>query len=137
MTGVAFTLAADLEELERDGTAARLRAVAATLTVEEHHRLAAEAEAGDRLAELMVAVLATPRVPGDHGGRVRTPGKGPSVPGGTRRGTTHGAGHAALGRLPGRSGGQQATCHGGPVTRTWTRPRTRQLATSRRQPARG
>jgi hypothetical protein len=52
---------ADLEQLERDGTAARLRAIAATLTAEEHQRLAAEAATGDRLAELMVAVLATPR----------------------------------------------------------------------------
>jgi hypothetical protein len=54
-------LLADLEELECDGTAARLRAIAATLTPEEHQRLAAEAATGDRLAALMVAVLATPR----------------------------------------------------------------------------
>jgi len=50
----------DLEALERDGTAAQLRSIAATLTAEEHQRLAAEAAAGDRLAELMVGVLATP-----------------------------------------------------------------------------
>src|SRR5262245_35154954 len=49
---------ADLEELERDGTPARLRAVATTFTAEEHHRLAAEAATGDRLAELVLAVLA-------------------------------------------------------------------------------
>jgi hypothetical protein len=51
---------ADLEALERDGTAAQLRAVAATLSAEEHERLAAEAAAGDRLAELVMAVLAPP-----------------------------------------------------------------------------
>jgi hypothetical protein len=51
----------DLEALERDGTGAQLRAIAATLTAEEHQRLAVEAATGDRLAELMVAVLATPR----------------------------------------------------------------------------
>jgi hypothetical protein len=55
-----LALLANLEELERDGTAARLRAIAATLTPEEHERLRAEAAAGDRLAELMVAVLAPP-----------------------------------------------------------------------------
>src|SRR5262245_30658642 len=52
-------LVADLEALERDGTAPRLRSIATTLTPEEHERLRAEAAAGDRLAELMVAVLAT------------------------------------------------------------------------------
>jgi hypothetical protein len=52
-------LRADLEELEQDGMGDRLRAIARTLTPEEHQRLAAEAAAGDRLAELMVAVLAT------------------------------------------------------------------------------
>jgi hypothetical protein len=52
-------LAAVLEELDRDGTAAQLRAVAATLTPEEHDRLAAEAAEGDRLAQLVVAVLAS------------------------------------------------------------------------------
>jgi hypothetical protein len=52
-------LLADLEELERDGTAARLRDIAKDLSPEEHQRLAAEAAAGDRLAELMVGVLAT------------------------------------------------------------------------------
>jgi len=54
-----LALLADLEQLERDGTAGRRRVIAATLTAEEHQRLAAEAAAGDRLAELMVAVLAT------------------------------------------------------------------------------
>jgi hypothetical protein len=52
---------ADLEALERDGTAEKLRAIAATLTAAEHQRLVAEAAAGDRLAEIIVAVLATPR----------------------------------------------------------------------------
>jgi hypothetical protein len=52
---------ADLEALERDGTAAQLRAIAATLTAAEHQRLAVEVATGDRLAELMVAVLAAPR----------------------------------------------------------------------------
>jgi hypothetical protein len=60
MTGVAVTLAADLEQLERDGTGARLRAIAATITREEHERLRAEAAAGDQLAALMVGVLTTP-----------------------------------------------------------------------------
>ena len=55
-----LALLADLEELERDGTAATLRAIAATLTPEEHERLRTEAAAGDRLAELVTAVLATP-----------------------------------------------------------------------------
>jgi hypothetical protein len=50
---------ADLEALERDGTAPRLRAIGATLTAEEHQRLAAEATAGDRLAALICAVLAS------------------------------------------------------------------------------
>jgi hypothetical protein len=50
----------ELEALERDGTAAQLRAIAATLTADERHRLEAEAAAGDRLAELITAVLATP-----------------------------------------------------------------------------
>jgi hypothetical protein len=49
---------ADLEQLQRDNTAARLHAVTATLTVEEHCCLAAEAAAGDPLAELVIAVLA-------------------------------------------------------------------------------
>jgi len=53
-------LLADLEQLERDGTAAKLRAVAATLTPDEHERLRGEAASGDRLAELVMAVLATP-----------------------------------------------------------------------------
>jgi hypothetical protein len=53
-----LALLADLEALERDGTAAQLRAVAATLTAAEHQRLVAEAAAGDRLAQLVVAVLA-------------------------------------------------------------------------------
>jgi hypothetical protein len=51
------TLRADLEQLERDGTAAQLCAVAATLTSEEHQRLAHEAASGDRLAELITAVV--------------------------------------------------------------------------------
>jgi hypothetical protein len=38
-----------------------LRAIATTLTAAEHHRLAAEAAGGDRLAALMVGVLAAPR----------------------------------------------------------------------------
>jgi hypothetical protein len=52
----------DLEELERDGTAAKLRAIAATLTPEEREGLAADAtnpSKRDRLAELVVALLAT------------------------------------------------------------------------------
>jgi hypothetical protein len=53
-------LLADRQRLERDGMAARLRTIAATLTVEEHHRLDLEAAAGDRLAELVTAVLTTP-----------------------------------------------------------------------------
>jgi hypothetical protein len=56
-----LALLADLEQLERDGSAARLRDIAGTLTAEEHQRLAAEAAAGDRLAALMVGVLAAPR----------------------------------------------------------------------------
>jgi len=55
-----LALLADLAELERDSTVARLREVAATLTAEEHQRLAAEAAAGDGLAELVMAVLAPP-----------------------------------------------------------------------------
>jgi hypothetical protein len=54
-----LALLADLEALERDGTGAKLRAIAATLTSEEHERLRAEAAVGDRLAELITAVLAT------------------------------------------------------------------------------
>jgi hypothetical protein len=50
---------ADLEELERNSTGAQLRAIAATLTAEEHHRLAAEAATGDPLAQLVVVVLAS------------------------------------------------------------------------------
>jgi hypothetical protein len=53
-----LALLRDLEELERDGTAPQLRVVAKGLTADEHHRLAAEAAKGDRLAELVVAVLA-------------------------------------------------------------------------------
>src|SRR5262245_48676307 len=49
----------DLEQLERDGTATKLRAIAATLTPPELERLRAEAASGDRLAELVTAVLAT------------------------------------------------------------------------------
>jgi hypothetical protein len=58
---VATAFLSDLEALEHDGTAAGLRAMAAALTSEEHERLRAEAAAGDRLAELMVDVLAAPR----------------------------------------------------------------------------
>jgi hypothetical protein len=54
-----LALLADLEQLERDGTAARLRAVAATLTPDEHHRLNVEAVSGDGLAQLVQAALAT------------------------------------------------------------------------------
>jgi hypothetical protein len=49
----------DVEALEQDCTAAQLRAVAGTLTPAEHRRLVAEATAGDRLALLMRAVLAS------------------------------------------------------------------------------
>ena len=52
-------LLADVEALERDGGAGKLRAIAATLTPEEHQRLRAEAASGDRLAALMVGVLTT------------------------------------------------------------------------------
>jgi hypothetical protein len=55
-----LALLADLAEFERDGTAEKLRAITATLTAEEHQRLAAEAASGDRLAALMQAVLASP-----------------------------------------------------------------------------
>jgi hypothetical protein len=55
-----LALLADLEQLERDGTAAKLRAIATTLTPEEHERLRAEATAGDRLAEMILVVLAAP-----------------------------------------------------------------------------
>jgi len=55
-----LALLTDLEQLERDGSAAQLRAIAATLTPAEHERLRAEAAAGDRLAELVAAVLTTP-----------------------------------------------------------------------------
>lgn len=55
LTEGTYALLADLRALERDGTAAKLRAIAATLTPDEHERLRAEAAAGDRLA-----VLATP-----------------------------------------------------------------------------
>jgi hypothetical protein len=55
-----LALLADLAELERDGAVARLRAVAATLSAEEHQRLAQEAASGDYLAGLiMISVLAT------------------------------------------------------------------------------
>jgi hypothetical protein len=55
-----LALLAALEELERDGTAAKLRVIAEGLTAAEHERLRAEAAAGDPLAELITAVLATP-----------------------------------------------------------------------------
>jgi len=55
-----LVLLADVEQLERDGTAEKLRAIAATLTPEEHQRLAAEAATGDRLAELVNAVVLAP-----------------------------------------------------------------------------
>jgi len=55
-----LALLADLEALERDGSAAQLRAIATTLTPAEHERLRAEAAGGDRLAELVAVVLATP-----------------------------------------------------------------------------
>jgi hypothetical protein len=58
-----LALLADLEALERDGMAAWLRAVAATLSAEEHQRLAHEAASGDRLAELITAVLGSAVVP--------------------------------------------------------------------------
>ena len=59
MTGVAFNLLADLEALERDGSAAKLRAIASTLTSEEHaRRLAAEAAAGDQLTQLILQAVA-------------------------------------------------------------------------------
>ena len=47
---------ADVEELESDGTGEKLRAIAATLTPEEHDRLAAEATRDDKVAQLVVAV---------------------------------------------------------------------------------
>jgi hypothetical protein len=52
------TVLADLETLERDGTAQRLRALAATLTPTERDRLAAEAAEGDPLAGLIAATVA-------------------------------------------------------------------------------
>jgi hypothetical protein len=54
-----LALLADLEQLERDGSAAKLRSIGASLTSEEHQRLRAEAASGDRLAALMVGVLTT------------------------------------------------------------------------------
>jgi hypothetical protein len=54
-----LAMLADLEHLERDGTATQLRGIAATLTPEEHEQLRAEAAEGDRLAELINAVPAT------------------------------------------------------------------------------
>src|SRR5262249_11489417 len=53
-----LALLGDVEALERDGTAGRLRAIAEGLTPDEHERLATEAATGDRLAQLVVAVLA-------------------------------------------------------------------------------
>jgi hypothetical protein len=57
---VLLALLADLEQLERDGSASKLRSIASTLTSEEHQRLRAEAASGDRLAALVTAVLAVP-----------------------------------------------------------------------------
>jgi hypothetical protein len=56
---IPAALLVDLQQLEPDDTAAQLRAIAATLTSEEHQRLAAEAATGDRLAQLVMAVLAS------------------------------------------------------------------------------
>jgi hypothetical protein len=53
-----LALLADLETLDRDGTAARLRNLAATLTPPGRERLAAEAAAGDPLAGLIWAAVA-------------------------------------------------------------------------------
>lgn len=50
---------ADLDHLERDGTAEKLRAIAATLTPEELTRLGSEVAEGDRLAQVVAAVLAS------------------------------------------------------------------------------
>jgi hypothetical protein len=60
-------LLADVEALERDGGAGKLRAIAATLTPEEHQRLRAEVAEGDRLAEMIMAVLAVPTTVGSLG----------------------------------------------------------------------
>jgi hypothetical protein len=60
VAGAIALLLAAAEALERDGSAAKLREIAVSLTPEEHERLRAEAAAGDHLAELVVAVLATP-----------------------------------------------------------------------------
>jgi hypothetical protein len=54
-----LALLTDVEALEHNGTTARLRVVAEGLTPDEHHRLAAEAATGDRLAKLVLAVLAS------------------------------------------------------------------------------
>ena len=56
------TFLAALEELEREGTATKLRMIAEGLTPEEHERLRAEAAMGDRLAKLLTAVLDMPTV---------------------------------------------------------------------------
>jgi len=53
-----LALLRDVASLEADGTAGRLRAVAVSLTPGERARLAAEATAGDVLAQLVIAVLA-------------------------------------------------------------------------------
>ena len=57
-----LALLADVAELERDGSSLKLRAIASTLTSEEHaRRLAAEAAAGDQLTQLILqAVACTP-----------------------------------------------------------------------------
>jgi hypothetical protein len=56
-----LALLADVSALERDRTATKLRTIAATLGPVPFVLLRAEAAAGDRLAELVTAVLATPR----------------------------------------------------------------------------
>jgi hypothetical protein len=67
---VLALLRGDLEVLERDGSPAMLRAIATSLTPEEHHRLAAEVASGDLLAQLVATVvLATPVILGSGGRR--------------------------------------------------------------------
>jgi hypothetical protein len=93
-------LICELDQLERDGTASQLRAIAATLTAAEQRRLAAEAAAGDRLAQLVAAVLASgatreatapprspaaPRAGGGNGAGWTAGATGPSGPAGAAR----------------------------------------------------